>query len=67
MLIPSRLALKGLHTPGDSDSKESKPFKVKRHKLSLPPTTAASHRPAMMSLRADANAFADDVHAVDIV
>jgi len=37
------------------------------HRLSTPPTTAASHRPAASNLHAEANALADDEHAVEIV
>ncbi len=67
MLMPSRLALNGLHRSGDNDSSASKPFRVSRHRLSEPPTIAASHRPAVIRRLAEANALADEEHAVEIV
>jgi len=47
--------------------KELNPYNVVRHKLSTPPTIAASHKPDSIYLYAEANTFALDEHAVDIV
>jgi hypothetical protein len=40
---------------------------VSSHKLSTPPTIAASHQPAAINRAAEANVFADEEQAVDIV
>src|SRR5882724_506524 len=67
MLIPSRFLLDGLHKPWDRDSSAPKPFSVRPHRVSTPPTTTASQSPAAMSRRAEENALALEVQAVDTV
>jgi hypothetical protein len=66
-LIPERLRLIGFARTGDVDSSDAKPSSVSSHSESTPPTTTASQRWNCKSRRADANAFALDVHAVEIV
>ena len=63
--MPLRAMSNGLHGSGESSSSESKPYSVVRHRLSTPPTTAASIRPASSMRRAEPNTFAPDEHADD--
>ena len=67
MLMPSRLRLKGLQSPWDTDSSAAKPLRVRRQRLSTPPVITASQRPAARSRRAEDRALALEVQAVDTV
>ena len=67
ILIPSRLRLNGLHSPGDMASSEENPATVMRHSVSAPPTTTASQTPASISRRPEANTLALAEQAVAMV
>ena len=47
--MPPRSASQGRHATGEIRSSEAKPCSVMRHRLSAPPTTAASHTPLAIS------------------
>ena len=50
---------------GDSSSSELNPYSVVKHRLSTPPTSAASTSPVASNRAALANTFALDEQAVD--
>ena len=63
--MPSRSGASGRHSPCDSAPSAWKPFIANRQRPSTPPTTAASTTPDAISRRAEANAFALELHAVE--
>src|SRR5581483_8484039 len=63
--MPSRCASKGLQGPRASNPSEPKPYNVVRHRLSAPPTTAASQNPASIMRAAVPNTLALEEQAVD--
>src|SRR5688572_19010099 len=62
--MPLRAASKGRQMSCDSSCNESKPCSVDRQRLSTPPTTAASIRPASIQRCAVRNTLALDEQAV---
>ena len=65
MEMPLRSTSNGRHGSRDSSSSEPNPYSVVRQRLSTPPTTAASHRPAAIIRAAAPNAFALEEQAVE--
>jgi len=64
--MPLRFTSNGRQTCSDMSCKELKPYKVVKHKVSTPPTMAASIKPASNILRAVLNTLALDEHAEEI-
>src|SRR3954470_2588327 len=64
--MPLRSRWNGRQATGESAPSELNPYSVVRHRLSTPPTTAASHSPASIMRAALPNAFALDEQAVDM-
>src|SRR4029453_6012288 len=64
--IPLRAASKGRQMSCANNCNESKPCRVDRQRLSTPPTTAASIRPASIQRCALRNTLALDEQAVEI-
>src|SRR5688572_21100320 len=60
---PLRPASAGRQMSVDTSCSALKPYKVVRQRLSTPPTTAASQKPAAIARAADANTLALDAHA----
>lgn len=67
MLMPRRLAENGRHRASSTASRVAKPLMVRRHSVSAPPQTTASHSPSANRRRADSSARALEVQAVDRV
>ena len=67
MLMPLRLREKGLQRAADTESSALNPSMVKRHSESAPPAITASTMPARSNRAPDANAFALEEHAVEMV
>jgi hypothetical protein len=65
MLMPLRLALKGLQRAALTDSSALKPATVKAHSVSTPPVSTASHRPMLISRAALAMALALEAQALE--
>jgi len=65
--MPSRRSSHGRHGDSDSSSSERKPYSVVRHRLSTPPTTAASQIPASIRRCACANTLALEAQALETV
>ena len=69
IVIPWRLALKGLHNDSDVNSSASNPFNVTPHNESTPPTRTASQIPALINRAAEQKASGSirvDVDGVSI-
>ena len=64
---PSRALSNGRHGALDTSPSELKPNSTLPHRVSTPPTSAASTTPAWISRAACANTFALDEHAVATV
>ena len=64
--MPLRAPSAGRQISPDMSCSELKPYSVVRHRLSTPPTTAASQMPAAIARRAAAKTFALDEQAVEI-
>jgi hypothetical protein len=63
MFMPARLASKGRHGSGSINRRALNPLKVSRASASVPPQTAASISPSMMSSAACPMAMALDEQA----
>ncbi len=63
--MPLRATSQGRHGTGEISSSAANPCKVIRHRLSTPPTTAASQTPDSISCCASAKARPLDAQAVD--
>ena len=65
--MPLRAASNGRHGPGETSSSALKPNSTLSHRVSTPPTTAASIRPSRSIRSALANTLALDEQAVETV
>jgi hypothetical protein len=57
----------GRQPHGETSSSEWNPNSTLSHKVSTPPTSAASARPSLIRRSAEAKTLADEEHAVEIV
>ena len=63
---PFRFVSHGRQGPSESSPSEANPYRVMKQRLSTPPATTASHRPASIQRDALANTLALDEQAVEM-